>query len=60
MFKAFIRNLAGDAKGATAIEYALIVALIALGTMGAMYKLGAGTTLSLQDTANTVANATKG
>ena len=42
----FVRGLAGDAVGATAIEYGLIVALITLGAFAAINGL-AGTTTSL-------------
>jgi len=35
-----IRNLVSDRKGATAIEYGLIAALIAVAAIGAMTSLG--------------------
>lgn len=35
-----IRNLFADKKGATAIEYGLIAALIAVAAIGAMTSLG--------------------
>jgi pilus assembly protein Flp/PilA len=38
------RKLVGDSKGATAIEYGLIAALIAVAAIGAMR--GVGTTLN--------------
>lgn len=37
-----IRRILSDTSGATAIEYGLIVALIALAIMGAMQSLGGG------------------
>lgn len=37
-----LRKLAADARGVTAIEYALIAALIAIAVMGAMSNLGGG------------------
>ncbi|GER02310.1 hypothetical protein JCM17845_29330 [Iodidimonas gelatinilytica] len=39
MFK-FLRNLNKDKKGATAIEYGLIAALVAVAAIGAMTALG--------------------
>jgi pilus assembly protein Flp/PilA len=36
----FLRKLAGDRRGATAIEYGLIAALIAVAAIGAMSSLG--------------------
>ncbi|MFL6830472.1 MAG: Flp family type IVb pilin [Sphingomicrobium sp.] len=37
-----MRKLGGDARGATAIEYGLICALIAIAIVGALEKLGGG------------------
>ena len=37
-----LRRLPNDQKGATAIEYGLIVALIALAMMGGLRTLGGG------------------
>ena len=37
-----LRRLLTDKKGATAIEYGLIVALIAIALMGGLSKLGGG------------------
>ena len=37
-----LRKLGADRRGATAIEYGLIVALIALAMMGGLSKLGGG------------------
>ncbi|WP_379547172.1 Flp family type IVb pilin [Qipengyuania sp. DSG2-2] len=36
----FLKNLVRDEQGATAIEYGLIAALIAVAAMGAMSTLG--------------------
>ena len=36
----FIKNFANDESGATAIEYGLIAALIAVGIIGALSLLG--------------------
>ncbi len=36
----FLKNLAGEKRGATAIEYGLIAALIAVAAIGAMSALG--------------------
>ena len=37
-----LRKLSADRRGATAIEYGLIVALIAIAMMGGLAKLGGG------------------
>jgi pilus assembly protein Flp/PilA len=44
----FIRNIFKNVKGATAIEYGLIAALIAVAAIGAMTQLGTqlGTTFN--------------
>ena len=44
----FIRKLIRDTKGATAIEYGLIAALIAVAAIGAMTNIGSklGTTFN--------------
>ena len=38
----FLRRLGVDSRGATAIEYGLIAALIAIAIMGALRNLGGG------------------
>ncbi|HEX8225533.1 MAG TPA: Flp family type IVb pilin [Allosphingosinicella sp.] len=48
----FIRKIRKSEKGATAIEYGLIAALIAVAAIAAMQNIGA----SLGTTFNTVAN----
>jgi len=50
----FLTKLALDAKGATAIEYGLILALIVLAVMGAIAGLGGGVTGAWNALANTV------
>ena len=40
--RTYLRMLGADQRGATAIEYGLIVALIAVACIGAMEKLGGG------------------
>ena len=40
--RTFWRNLRSDRRGATAIEYGLIVALIAIAMMGGLRSLGGG------------------
>jgi pilus assembly protein Flp/PilA len=40
----FFKNLVRDEQGATAIEYGLIAALIAVAAIGAMTSLGANLT----------------
>jgi pilus assembly protein Flp/PilA len=49
---AFIRKLMKNEKGATAIEYGLIAALIAVAAITAMNSLGS----SIQNTFNTAAD----
>ncbi|MBO9579390.1 MAG: Flp family type IVb pilin [Sphingobium sp.] len=49
---AFFRKLIKNSKGATAIEYGLIAALIAVAAVGAMSQLGG----KLQTTFNSVSN----
>jgi pilus assembly protein Flp/PilA len=39
----FMSNIVGNAKGATAIEYGLILALVCLALMGALIALADGT-----------------
>lgn len=48
----FIRKLVRNSKGATAIEYGLIAALIAVAAIGAMSSIGT----KLQTTFNSVSN----
>ena len=52
----FIRNLIKDKKGATAIEYGLIAALIAVAAITAMQGLGT----QLSNTFNEVATEMEG
>ena len=51
----FIRNLIKESKGATAIEYGLIAALIAVAAIAAMQGVGT----SLQTTFNNVSSSMK-
>ena len=51
-----IRNFIKNSKGATAIEYGLIAALIAVAAIAAMKGLGT----SLNNTFTTVSNSMKG
>lgn len=51
----FIRKLVGDNKGATAIEYGLIAALVAVAAITALRGVGT----SLKSTFNNVASAMK-
>jgi pilus assembly protein Flp/PilA len=48
----FLRKIAGDRRGATAIEYGLIAALIAVAAIGAMSTLGT----KLKNTFSNVSN----
>ena len=54
-----LRRLRRDQHGATAIEYGLIVALIAIGMMGGLSALGGGVNGSWGKTATKVADAMK-
>ena len=40
--RGYLRRLGADRRGATAIEYGLIVALIAVAALGGMQTLGGG------------------
>ena len=40
--RTYLRRLGADTRGATAIEYGLIAALISVATIGAMQGLGGG------------------
>ncbi len=48
----FLKKLAGEKRGATAIEYGLIAALIAVAAIGAMSSIGT----KLQNTFSNVAS----
>jgi len=50
------RKLRSDKRGATAIEYGLIAALIAVAAIGGMTKLGGGSTGMWGKLDNVVAN----
>lgn len=57
MFSSFIKKTVDDTSGATAIEYGLILALIALAIIGALTSF-AGTAITMwTDVANSVVNA---
>ena len=60
MVPRFIRDLSDDASGATAIEYSLIVALIAMAALLAIQGV-AGTTITMwNDVASRVVSAISG
>ena len=50
-------RFARDTRGATAIEYGLIAAMIAVGALVGMMALGGGVTGSWSDTAQRVSDA---
>jgi pilus assembly protein Flp/PilA len=54
-----LRRLARDKRGATAIEYGLIAALVAIGMLAGLRALGSGNSGSWSSTANTASNAMK-
>lgn len=55
----FLARLGRDAKGATAIEYGLILALIVLAVMSGVAVLGGGVQGSWGSMANTVTNVSE-
>lgn len=52
----FLKNLRSDNKGATAIEYGLIAALIAVAAITAMAGLGSSLTSTFTKTSSTLQN----
>ncbi|MEM8826601.1 MAG: Flp family type IVb pilin [Pseudomonadota bacterium] len=54
----FLRKFRKDETGATAIEYGLIAALIAVAAVGAMGALGNSVSGTLQGAATTMSNGT--
>lgn len=52
----FLKNLRSDKKGATAIEYGLIAALIAVAAITAMAGLGSSLTSTFTKTSSTLQN----
>ena len=53
----FLRNLKNNEAGATAIEYGLIAALIAVAAITAMGQLGTQLAITFGETAVAMANA---
>ena len=53
------RRLATDQRGVAAIEYALILSLIALALVGALFKLGGSVENSFEQTNRAVASGTE-
>ena len=51
----FIKKLLRNDKGATAIEYGLIAALVAVAAIAAMQGLGTSVSGSFNDTSSTIA-----
>ena len=52
-------RFARDDRGATAIEYGLIAALMAVGALGGMTMLGGGLSESWSNTAQKISNSMK-
>jgi pilus assembly protein Flp/PilA len=52
----FFRKLAGDKAGATAIEYGLIAALIAVAAISAMQGLGSQLSTTFNTTSSSMAS----
>jgi pilus assembly protein Flp/PilA len=55
--KNLARRLVRDTRGATAIEYGLIIALVTIGFLAALQALGDGNSASWGRTANKVTGA---
>ncbi|EGD58583.1 hypothetical protein Y88_0640 [Novosphingobium nitrogenifigens DSM 19370] len=55
-----LRQLRDDRRGATAIEYGLIAALVAVAAISAMGALGNGLSNTFQAVANDMSNSTDG
>ena len=53
-------RFARDTRGATAIEYGLIAAMVAVGALGGMMALNGGVSGSWSDTAQKITDAMKG
>ncbi|MEA3541432.1 MAG: Flp family type IVb pilin [Pseudomonadota bacterium] len=53
----FIRKMLKNEKGATAIEYGLIAALIAVAAIGAMTSLGSNLTSTFQTVSDNMSTA---
>jgi pilus assembly protein Flp/PilA len=58
-WKHLLSRFASDRRGATAIEYALIAVLIAVGALGGMQALGGGMTGAWGNVAQKVTDAMK-
>lgn len=58
--KSFLSRFASDQKGATAIEYGLIVALIAIGFLVGLRALGNANNDTWGTASNTLVNAMQG
>jgi pilus assembly protein Flp/PilA len=54
-----LRRFAHDRRGATAIEYGLIVALVAIGFLAGLKALGDGNSASWGSTSNKITGAMK-
>jgi pilus assembly protein Flp/PilA len=52
------KNLAGDKKGATAIEYGLIAALVAVAIVGGLSALGPALNNAFKSVSDTVTSKT--
>ena len=56
---ALVRSFTRDERGTTAIEYGLIVALVAIGMLAGLKALGSGNSGSWGSTANKATDAMK-
>lgn len=57
MLLGLIRKIAGDVRGATAVEYGLIVAIIVIGIISALMGLASATTGIWNNISDKVQNA---
>ena len=55
----FIKRIARNEKGATAVEYGLILALVFLAMLGAVQAFGQNAIVMWTNTSNTIDTATK-
>ncbi len=57
---AFVRKLAADTSGTSAVEYGLICSLIVIGLVTGIQGLGASATASFENTGNALSSANAG
>jgi pilus assembly protein Flp/PilA len=55
--RSFLRKIRADARGATAVEYGLIVSLIVIAMVGALGGLGGGVSGKWNNLSGTISNS---